>query len=157
MGLVFIYSLKRRNKMTISRYTTANLPKLIDEIERYALGFDTFFDRVSSLSGTYTTYPPVNIVQESETRRRVEMALAGFNSSELKVYAENGNLIVEGSKETKSTDTYIERGVAFRNFKWARVLPETWRVDNVSFANGLLTVTINRYVPEHEKRQDYRF
>jgi molecular chaperone IbpA len=143
--------------MTITRYATANLSKFFDDIDRYSLGFDTFFDRVTSLSGTYTNYPPVNIVQESDTRRRVEIALAGFNSSEIQVYTESGKLVVEGAKNEKSTDTYIERGVALRNFKWARVLPETWKVETVTFVNGLLTISIDRHVPEHEKRQDYRF
>jgi len=141
--------------MALARYTTTNLSKIFDDIDRYALGFDTLVDRVYSLSGTYTTYPPVNIIQESDTRRKVEIALAGFNRSELKVYTENGKITVEGAKEEKAEGTYIERGVAFRNFKWARVLPEPWKVDTVSFENGLLTITINRYVPDHEKRRDY--
>ena len=143
--------------MAITRYTTSNLSKLFEDIDRYSLGFDTFFDRVSALSGSYNNYPPVNIVQESDNRRRVEFALAGFNRSELQVYTEHGKLIVEGSKEEKSSDTYIERGVALRNFRWARVLPETWKVETVTFVNGLLTISIDRHVPEHEKRTDYQF
>ena len=141
--------------MSLVRYTTSNLSKLFDEMDRYSLGFDTLFDRVYSVSGTYQTYPPCNIVEESNTRRRLEIALAGFSRSEIKVYTENGKLIVEGNKENKPNETYIERRVAFRNFKCERVLPEPWKVDTVSFENGLLTVTINRYVPEHEKRREY--
>lgn len=146
---------KGETQMSLVRYETSNLSKLFDDLYRYSLGSDTLFDRVAALSGSYTTYPPVNLIQESDTRRRVEFALAGFQRSELKVYTENGKLIVEGAKESKATDTYIERGVAFRNFRWERILNESWRVDTVDFTNGLLAVTINRHVPEHEKRKDY--
>lgn len=141
--------------LSMSYRTPISPTRLIDDFYRYSLGFDTFFERIESLSGTSTTYPPTNIIPESESRRRVEIALAGFKRSDLKVYTENGKLIVEGSKETKSNETYLERGVAFRNFRWARVLPEPWKVDTVTFENGLLTITVNRYVPEHEKRKDY--
>lgn len=141
--------------MSPIRYTTTSIPQLFFDLDRYTLGFEDLFDRVSSLSGTYSTYPPVNLVEESENSLRYEMALAGFNRSEIKVYTENGKLTVEGQKDNKSTENYIQRGLAYRNFKWNRIISEKWKVDSVTFENGLLTIKLNRNVPEHEKRRDY--
>ena len=141
--------------MSLVRYTTASIPQLFSDLERYTVGFEDLFDRVSSLSGTYATYPPVNLVEESENSLRYEMALADFNRSEIKVYTENGKLTVEGNKENKVTEHYIQRGVAYRNFRWSRIISERWKVDSVAFENGLLTIKLNRQVPEHEKRREY--
>lgn len=137
------------------RYQTTDLSRLMSDLNKYSLGHSTLFERLDALSGTYSNYPPVNIIEQSETSLRVELALAGFNRPELKVYTESGRLVVEGKRENKSTEKFIERSVAYRNFRWERILPEQWKVDSVAFENGLLTIVLNRYVPEHEKRKDY--
>lgn len=134
-----------------------NRQSIFEVFNRYSLGLNSFLDDVSLVSESYGTYPLTDVSVVSENEIKVELALAGFTKSELKVYTENGRLIVEGSKEHKSKDQYVgKKNIAQRSFKWSRVLQEHWKVDTVKFENGLLTITLKRQVPEHEKRVDYQ-
>jgi molecular chaperone IbpA len=130
---------------------------LSDAFNSYSLGFGSLFDQILTLSETHDSFPPENVVQESETRVRVELALAGFDKSEIKVYTENGRLTVEGVKQTKTEENYLKRRLAQRNFRWQKPLSHHLQVDGVTFVNGLLSITLNRHIPEHEKRKDYSF
>ena len=128
-----------------------------DDLYKGSIGLDGFFDRVYSISETYNSYPLENIIQETDSRLRVELALAGFDRSEIKVYTENGKLYVEGTRQSKPDEKYIVRNINQRSFRWGRVLQEQLQVDSVSFVNGILKITLNRHTPEHELRKEYSF
>ena len=57
----------------------------IPSIQRFAVGFDRMFDELSRTAGTLnaSNYPPYNIIKESETIWKIEVAVAGFDESEL--------------------------------------------------------------------------
>ena len=56
-------------------------------------------------------YPPYNLIQESNTRSRLEIALAGFKKDEVNVYTEYGKLFVEGKKEDKEEENFVHKGL----------------------------------------------
>ena len=141
---------------SITRYTAADLPALMERINKYSIGMDEYFDRLFHLHETTSNYPPYNLVQVSNVESRLELALAGFKKKEVYVYTQDGKLFVEGQKEDKETDTrYVHKGLAQRSFTRAWTLSDDTEVRSVDFEDGLLTVTLGRIVPEHHKRKDY--
>ena len=140
----------------LSRYTSADLPALMDRITRNSIGMDEYFDRLFNIHETTSNYPPYNLVQISSVESRLELALAGFSKKEVLVYTQDGKLFVEGQKEDKETEsTYIHKGLAQRSFKRAWTLADDTEVTSVNFEDGLLTVILGRIVPESHKRKDY--
>jgi len=140
----------------LMRYTAADLPTLFDRINRYSIGLDEYFDRVSKLHETTSNYPPYNLIQVSNVESRLELALAGFKKAEVNVYTQDGKLFVEGQKEDKETGTeYLHRGVAQRSFTRAWTLSDETEVRSVEFEDGLLIITLGKIVPEHHQRRDY--
>jgi len=49
--------------------------------------------------------------------------------------------------------TYLHRGLAFRSFAKNWQLSDDTVVNNVTYENGLLTVTLNKVVPEAQQRK----
>ena len=140
----------------LMKYHAANMDQLFDRINRNSIGMDEYFDRLFRLQETTTNYPPYNLVTVSSTESRLELALAGFKKAEVNVYTQDGKLFVEGQKEDKETGTdYVHRGVAQRSFTRSWTLSDETEVGSVVFEDGLLTVTLQKIVPEHHKRKDY--
>ena len=140
----------------LSRYTSADLPALMDRITRNSIGMDEYFDRLFNLHETTSNYPPYNLVQISNAESRLELALAGFSKKEVLVYTQDGKLFIEGQKEDKETDTnYLHKGLAQRSFTRTWTLADDTEVSSVNFEDGLLTVILGRIVPESHKRKDY--
>ena len=138
------------------RYTASDLPALMDRITRNSIGMDEYFDRLFNLHETTSNYPPYNLVQVSNVESRLELALAGFKKEEVHVYTEYGKLFVEGQKgDAESDRTFVHKGLAQRSFKRAWTLSDDTEVREVTFDNGLLTVTLGKVVPEHHARKDY--
>ena len=140
----------------LTRYTTADLPALMDRITKNSIGMDEYFDRLFNLHETTSNYPPYNLVTVSEVESRLELALAGFKKKEVNVYTQDGKLFIEGQKEDKETETnYVHKGLAQRSFTRAWTLADDTEVRSVDFEDGLLTVKLGRIVPDHHKRKDW--
>ena len=140
----------------ITSYHAADLPSLLDRINRNSIGLDEYFDRVFKQHETTSNYPPYNLVQVSNVESRLELALAGFKKEEVNVYTEYGKLFVEGKKhESEDGSTYVHRGMAQRSFTRAWTLSDETEVRSVTFEDGLLTIILGKVIPEHHSRKDY--
>ena len=138
------------------KFHSADLPALIERINKYSIGMEDYFDRLGTLHETTTNYPPYNLIQVSNVESRLELALAGFRKKEVNVYTQDGKLFVEGQKEDKETNTtYVHRGVAQRSFTRTWTLSDETEVRSVVFEDGLLTVELGKVVPEHHQRKDF--
>jgi HSP20 family molecular chaperone IbpA len=116
---------------------------------------DDYLDRFFNES-PQSNYPPYNLIQVNNHESKLEVALAGFKKDELKVYTEFGKLYVEGSKEESKVDgTFIHQGLAQRNFERVWTVSDDTKVGSVEFTDGLLTVQLNKIVPEHHSRKEY--
>ena len=138
----------------LARYTAADLPALMERINRNSIGMDEYFDRLFNLHETTKNYPPFNLVTVSNVESRLEIALAGFKKKEVNVYTQDGKLFVEGQKEdTESETNYVHRGMAQRSFTRTWTLAEETEVRSVVFEDGLLSITLGRVVPEHHNKK----
>ena len=139
----------------LSRYHAANLPDLLEKINRNSIGLDDYLNRFWDLD-TASNYPPYNIVQVNNVESRLEIALAGFKKKEVKVYTEFGKLYVEGHKEDKETvGEVVHKGLAQRSFERQWTISDDCEVRSVKFEDGLLTVELGKIVPEHHARKEY--
>ena len=140
---------------SLARYHAANLPELMEKINRNSIGLDDYLDRFFSVS-TQTNYPPYNLIQLNNHESKLEIALAGFKKDELKVYTEFGKLHVEGKKEESKIDgEFVHKGLAQRSFERVWTITDDTKVGSVKFEDGLLTVELNKIVPEHHARKEY--
>ena len=140
----------------LQRYHAANLPDLVDKIAKNSIGLDDYFDRFFNSDFPQSNYPPYNLIQLNNHESKLEIALAGFKKDEIKVYTEFGKLYVEGSKEESKVDgTFIHQGLAQRNFQRVWTVTDDTKVGSVEFVDGLLTVQLNKIVPEHHARKEY--
>ena len=139
----------------LQRYTSADLPQLMERITKNSIGLDNFFDTFFDQDVT-TNYPPYNLIHVNNVESRLEIALAGFKKKEVKVYTEYGKLYVTANKEDKESSTeYVHKGLAQRSFERAWTLSEDGEIKDVTFEDGLLTATLGKIVPEHHSRKEY--
>ena len=139
----------------LARYTSADLPQLMERITKNSIGLDNFFDTFFDQDLT-TNYPPYNLIHVNNVEARLEIALAGFKKKEVKVYTEYGKLFVTANKEDKESSTeYVHKGLAQRSFERAWTLSEDVEIKDVTFEDGLLTATLGKIVPEHHSRKEY--
>ena len=127
----------------LTRYTSADLPSLLDKITRNSIGMDEYLDRIFNVHETTSNYPPYNLVQISNVESHLEIALAGFKKEEVHAYTEYGKLFVEGQKSDSESDkTFIHKGLAQRSFQRAWTLSDDTEVREVTFEDGLLRIVL---------------
>lgn len=122
----------------------------------FGVGLDSIFNRLDAMSGHNTSYPPYNIVKHDEANYEIEIALAGFKAEEIEVSTEQ-NILRVTSKVAKrdSERTYLHKGLSKRSFNNSWQLSDDVRVSSVDFADGLLTISLEKIIPEHQKRTTY--
>ena len=139
----------------LARYHAANLPELLEKINKNSIWMDDYLNRFFDLDTT-SNYPPYNIVQVNNVESRLEIALAGFKKKEVKVFTEFGKLHVEGKKEeSKDVGEFVHKGLAQRSFTRVWTLTDDTEIREVRFEDGLLVVELGKIVPDHHARKEY--
>ena len=140
----------------LQRYHSANLPELLDKISKNGIGMNDYLDRFFNSDFPQSNYPPYNLIQLNNHESKLEIALAGFKKDELKVYTEFGKLYVEGKKEeSENVGEFVHKGLAQRSFQRVWTVSDDTKVGSVKFEDGLLTVELNKIVPDHHARKEY--
>ena len=140
---------------TLARYHAENLPELFDKITKNSIGLDDYLNRFWEDTST-SNYPPYNLIQLNNHESTLEIALAGFKKDELQVFTEFGKLHVEGKKEeSEDVGEFVHRGLAQRSFQRVWTVTDDTKVGSVEFVDGLLTVQLNKIVPEHHAKKEY--
>jgi molecular chaperone IbpA len=128
----------------------------IPSIHKFGIGFDTMFDELmrATAQQSNTNYPPYNIVKHSDDHFSIELAVAGFKEGDIDVQVEKNQLTVQGSKSIsidKPNIEYLHRGISARNFVRNWTLADYVEVTGATVADGILTIDLERKVPEEEK------
>jgi molecular chaperone IbpA len=131
-----------------------NLTKL-DALSRALIGFDTMFDQMERryANSVNNNYPPHNILRLDDNVYAIQLAVTGFEKTEISVTVENNVLIVKGESITTDypTEQYLHRGLATRDFVKEFPLAEHIEVNGATIKNGMLTVNLIRNIPESAK------
>ena len=126
---------------------------------RNSIGVDKLFDRIMNQIDTTSTastnnYPPYNIVKTGENTYAIQVAVAGFTQGEVEVNVNEGQLVITGEK--LSTDlpeghTYEHQGISARRFVRTFTLADYVEVIGATSRDGILTVSLERQVPDAMK------
>ena len=111
---------------------------------------------------TQDSFPKYNVKRlsnsEDDNGFIIDMALAGWHKEDLQIYTEEGILYV-GSKTQDSSikdinnSDYYYKGITNQNFSWKMSLPKYAVIKDVTFEDGLLSITVKVEVPEEQKRK----
>ena len=126
-------------------------------INTYSIGFDRMFDSLTSSTGyeeRQHTYPPYNIIKVSDTEYIIELAVAGFKKDDIEIRMVEDKLSIE-SIDLKTSEVsekeYLHKGISARHFRRGFTLSEDMLVKDASMADGMLTIHMERIVPEDKK------
>lgn len=130
----------------------------IPQIHKFGIGFDNLFDelmRTHDLQSN-TTYPPYNVIRHDENNFSIELAVAGFKEGDIEVVLEKNQLSVKGSKAKPITEEgpvteYLVHGISSRSFERSFTLAEHVTVAGATTEAGILTINLERVVPEESK------
>ena len=126
------------------------------DFEKFFVGFDDHINHLNELANAVTRnstgYPPYNITKTGELSYAIQLAVAGFEEKDIEIeYAEN-KLTVKGNILANSeAQEIIHQGIANRDFTRTFALNEDVEVRGAELRNGLLTIALERIVPEHKK------
>jgi len=118
---------------------------------RSTVGFDHLLDLLEQGSESAQGYPPYNIERADENNYRVTVAVAGFAENDLNIEVRDGVLTVEGKRDQDDKATYLHQGIAGRSFQRQFQLAEHMEVRGARLENGLLSVDLERVIPEEKK------
>ena len=125
-----------------------------NKLTPYAVGYDRIFDHLSRYvdnNATSTGFPPYNIRKEGDYNYTIEMALAGFGKKDIEVEITEGTLSVRSVKENTEDDSTVYRGISYRKFDRKFTVADDVVVNGASLENGMLTIDLERVVPEEKK------
>ena len=118
------------------------------------IGLESFFSRLDALQdSTSKSYPPYNIVVRDGETYDLEIALAGWSREDIEVVTERNVLTVSARKEGTDEREYAHRGISQRSFAKNWQLADDAVVESVKYENGLLIITLKKYLPEAQKRK----
>lgn len=121
------------------------------------LGFEPLFDRLQRLSESTdrsSNYPPYNIRKDGNFFS-IEIAVAGLTKEDINIELANGVLSIsyEGPKTevVNGDNEVVYQGIAQRAFKQQFTLSEDVIVQGAELINGLLTINLEKIIPEEKK------
>ena len=114
------------------------------------IGFEDFFKEFHRLPTINAGFPHYNIKKAGEDKYPLEMALAGYKKSDIKVQVQDGVLSIEGSSAEDKED-FVHRGIAKRSFKRQLQLAEYVECTGAKLEDGMLKVELNYNPPEDKK------
>jgi molecular chaperone IbpA len=121
---------------------------------RSTVGFDRLFDLLEAgMRGDGSDgYPPFDIARDGDDSYRITLAVAGFRPDEIEIVAQQNQLTVTGRRaDDENQATYLYRGIAARPFERRFQLADFVEVRSADFENGLLSIALQRVIPEAMK------
>ena len=118
------------------------------------VGFDRLFDeffRLQSSTKNVPNYPPYNLIKDGDSYT-IEMAMAGLTDKDVDVVLEDRTLSITYEKsEVEDDKGVIHKGLAQRSFKRSFNLADDIEVQKAQLKNGLLSIRMERIVPDEKK------
>jgi molecular chaperone IbpA len=127
-------------------------------LHRFTIGFDDILNELHKL-GAHTSqelgYAPYNIIKHDDSNYTIEVAVAGFDQSEIDISVENNQLKISGTQSKREplpkTTEYLHRGISSRDFTKTFTLGSYIKVTGADLKNGYLTINLEKMIPEELK------
>lgn len=106
------------------------------------IGLDRLIDEMML---TPASFPPYNLIKNSDTDYIIELAVAGYSKPEISVHVDKNSLVVSGQKrEDKSK--YVFKGISSKSFERKFALADTVVIQKAELIDGLLKIHIHNDV-----------
>ena len=115
-----------------------------------SIGFEDIFNRFFELEDFNGGHPFYNITRVKDDKYILEMALAGYKKSEVKVEVTDGVLSIRGDT-SKETRDYVHKGIARREFSKQLQLSDYVECGGAKLEDGMLKVNLEYNPPEDKK------
>ena len=141
---------------------TKNQLSIFNQLRPVTVGFDNVFDHFERMFNDdffnvpTVNYPPYNIVKTGVNTYNVEVALAGFSRDDVSVEFAEGILTIKSKDRTESDKPdadgdIIHKGISKRYFSKSFTVSDDVEIKGAELKDGLLTVSLERIVPESKK------
>jgi len=117
------------------------------------VGFDRLFDEMLKLQSrgkSVPQYPPYNLIKDGETYT-IEMAMAGLTDKDIDIVLEERVLTISYDKTEETRENLVHQGLAQRSFKKSFNLADDIEIKKATLKNGLLSVVMERIIPDEKK------
>jgi molecular chaperone IbpA len=121
---------------------------------RNTVGIDRLFDRITRQIDAAATgnYPPYDIVVTGDNTYEIRVAAAGFRLEEIEVEYHEGQLTVTGAHADAQINVeYLHHGISNRSWVRSWTLADYVEVRAAVMKDGILTIQLERIVPEAMK------
>lgn len=129
----------------------------LNKLRPYSIGLDDFLNFASQFISepAPVKFPPYNIHRLDEYQYKIEMALAGYKKEDIEITSQDGVLNVKSIKQSDPTDTtlILHKGISNRSFSQSFGLADNIIVKAATLEDGMLTIHLERIVPEEKKRK----
>ena len=115
-----------------------------------SIGFEDIFSRFFELEDFNGGHPFYNIKRIKDDKYVLEMALAGYTKSDVKVEVTDGVLSITGSI-SKDAEDYVYKGISKRGFAKQLQLSEYVECTGAKLEDGMLKVDLGYNPPEDKK------
>lgn len=127
------------------------------DLERVIRHSFSFFEPVLHdhhfMKSAESSFPPYNL-RKKDNAAVIELAVAGFNKKEIKIYRQRQFLIVEGNKGEEKSEHIVWQGIANRSFKKMFSLGDNVKVIAADMVDGMLYICLEKEIAEEDKPQE---
>lgn len=151
-------SLKEEQTMTRTSLS------LFNKLRPYSIGFDNAFDTwdrffnedFNLLPSMSATFPAYDIIKKNDHQYQIQLALAGFSRDDIEVEVKENTLSIrtkDKKEDTVESDdgSVIHRGIAKRQFERTFTIADDTFVKGAELKDGLLSIELERIIPEEKK------
>jgi molecular chaperone IbpA len=108
------------------------------------------FKRLQNLERESQSYPPYNLYRDGDIYT-IEMALAGLSAKDIDIELKEQVLTISYRKQDEIKEDVLHKGLAHRSFTRSFNLAEDIKVKKAKLNNGLLSIILERIIPEDKK------
>ena len=119
-------------------------------LPRSTIGFDRLFDLLDRTARfePHDGFPPYDIEKTGEDAYCITLAVPGFTPDEVSIESQPNLMVVSGQRAADRGGQYLHRGLTARGFERRFDLADFVEVKGARLEDGLLTINLQREVPE---------
>ncbi len=111
-----------------------------------------FYDGKNTMQ---SNFPPYNIIESQPGHYTIQLAIAGYDKSDITIELKDNQLVITGERKKTEPETakpnWIWCGIASRNFERKFMLEDNIVVGEADYQNGILSIDMERVVPDTQK------
>ena len=124
----------------------------LDKYMPYTIGFDSFFNTLDSITGDVKGYPHYNIKKLDDNKWNIELALAGFSKDDIEIEVKDNIMNIRGELKEEN-NKFVYKGISSKRFSKSFTLAEFTECESAQMENGILSITLEKNIPEDKKPQ----